>query len=112
MATGKMKENDASSARKRKVKPAGKLAGKQSASLPIPAKAMRLPLRTVEHCRCECARVYRAMRSGQIPMADGSRLAFVLTTLARLIESGALETRLQEAERQLIALSRRLEANQ
>jgi hypothetical protein len=62
-------------------------------------------LRTVGACASEMARVYRAVRRGQLSSLEGFRLAAILTQLRACIESNEVEQRLEELERQ--ALSRR-----
>lgn len=76
---------------KRSINKPGTQAGSNLTLIPTPP---RLPLRTIEHCRLEMARLYRAMRAGTMDSQDGSRLAFVLSQIAKLIEQGDLERRL------------------
>lgn len=54
----------------------------------------QLKLATIEDCRREMARVYRAARTGQTDTADASRLVYMLTSIAKMIEIGQLEQRL------------------
>lgn len=51
--------------------------------------------------RREMSGVYRKMRSGKIRSQDGTRLAYVLSMIGKLIESGDLQSRLEALERQL-----------
>jgi hypothetical protein len=44
------------------------------------------------------AKVYRAMKTGQIDPADGTKLAYVLSQLGKLIVESDLERRLQSLE--------------
>jgi hypothetical protein len=44
------------------------------------------------------ARVYRDVRTGRIQTADGTKLAYVLAQLGKLIETGELEKRLEAIE--------------
>ena len=46
----------------------------------------------------EIGRVYRHMRRGEITMADGERLARVLTMLRQGLEISDIEKRLEELE--------------
>jgi hypothetical protein len=46
-------------------------------------------------------RVYREARQGTLPTAEATRLIFMLTAIARLIESSDLEQRLEQVEVQL-----------
>lgn len=59
---------------------------------------LRLKLVTAEDVRRELARLYREARSNQLEVSDASRLANVLQILARCIETGDLERRLQLLE--------------
>jgi hypothetical protein len=46
------------------------------------------------------AKVYRAARQGTIETQDASRFVFMLTAIARLIESSDIEKRLETVEQQ------------
>ena len=61
---------------------------------PIP----RLELSTIDAVRREMARLYKEAKSGNIPTADASRLAFILGQVGKLIEIGTLEARLNALE--------------
>lgn len=54
----------------------------------------QLKLATIEDCRREMARVYRDARAGQTDTADASRLVYMLTSIAKMIELGQFEQRL------------------
>ena len=73
------------------------------AVLPTPP---RIDLRTIDDVRVEMARVYRDMRGGKIDTQDGTRLAYVLSQIGKLIESGEIEKRLEAVEG--VLLSRRI----
>ena len=47
----------------------------------------RTPLKTLRHVQRELARVYPAMKEGRLVPEDGTKRAFVLTALAKVIES-------------------------
>ena len=64
--------------------------GKLLRAIPTP----QLKLATIEDCRREMARVYRDARTGQADTADASRLVYMLTSIAKMIEIGQLEQRL------------------
>jgi hypothetical protein len=70
------------------------------AFLPTPP---RIDLKTIDDVRVEMARVYRDMRAGKLETADGTKLAYVLSQLGKLIESGELEKRLEALEGVLIS---------
>jgi hypothetical protein len=57
-----------------------------------------LKLASIEDCRREMARVYRDARNGQAETADASRLVYMLTSIAKLIELGELEKRITNLE--------------
>lgn len=58
----------------------------------------QLKLATIEDCRREMARVYRDARSATTDPADASRLVYMLTSIAKMIEIGTLEQRLTALE--------------
>ena len=58
----------------------------------------RIDLKTIDDVRVEMARVYRDMRTNRIETSDGTKLAFVLAQLGKLIESGEIEKRLEAVE--------------
>lgn len=62
----------------------------------IPTPPVKLA--TIEDCRREMARVYRDARTGQSDTADASRLVYMLTSIAKMIEIGQLEERLTALE--------------
>lgn len=64
---------------------------------PLPAPR-RIDLKTLEQVRAEMARIYRDMRQGRIESQDGTRYAYVLDRVAKLIELGDLERRLDQLE--------------
>lgn len=65
---------------------------------PTPARRLRLPLATVEDCRRELARVYREVKAGAIPSDEGTRRAYILVSLAKMIGAGELERRIEALE--------------
>ncbi len=64
------------------------------AVLPTP----RIDLKTIDDVRVEMARVYRDMRAARIDTADGTKLAYVLAQIGKLIESGEIEKRVEALE--------------
>ena len=54
----------------------------------------QLKLATIEDCRREMARVYRDARTATTDTADASRLVYMLTSIAKMIEIGQLEQRI------------------
>ncbi len=65
---------------------------------PTHPKRLRLPLNTAVDVRKELARLYRSMKTGQIPAADGTKLAYVLNILRQTIETSDIEQRLEALE--------------
>jgi hypothetical protein len=61
----------------------------------------RIRLSTVDDVRVELARVYRDMRARRMSMADGTKLAYVLSMLAKVTDQSVLEERLLEMEQQM-----------
>lgn len=58
---------------------------------------------TLEDVRRELARLYREAKSGRRDVQDASRLAHVLSVLARLIEGADLERRIADLEAEAAA---------
>ena len=61
-------------------------------------------LSSLQRVRMEMTKLYKDARSGKITTANGSRLIFMLLSIAKLIESGDLERRLEEVEAKLACL--------
>lgn len=57
-----------------------------------------MTLRTLDDVAVELARLYRRAERGQIPTADASRLAYILTSLGKVIEASVIEARLTALE--------------
>lgn len=53
---------------------------------PTPSRRSRATLRTLDDVAAELARLYRRAERGQIPAADASRLTYMLTSLAKVLE--------------------------
>ena len=58
----------------------------------------QLKLATIEDCRREMARVYRDARQATTDTADASRLVYMLTSIAKMVEIGQLEQRITKLE--------------
>jgi hypothetical protein len=56
------------------------------------------PLTTLGHVRTELAKVYRDTRLRKIPTAEGTRLAYILMMIGRIIEGNEMEKRLEALE--------------
>jgi hypothetical protein len=67
-----------------------------------PSPRPRRPnLQTLPDVRREMARVYREMRHGRIEAQDGTRLTYVLTQIAKIIQTTELDARIDAVERAL-----------
>lgn len=87
-------------ARRRNPESLAMVEGKPADVLPTPVRDRRLPLKTAQHVRGELARVYRAMKAGEMDPSLGTKLTYVLATLGRMIEVGDLEQRIEALEHQ------------
>lgn len=65
---------------------------------PTHPKRLRLPLTTAEDVRREMARVYRAMKTGMLDPAVGTKLVYVLGQLRVTIETSVIEQRIAALE--------------
>lgn len=79
---------------KKEAKPPVVLEGQVLTVIPAP----QLKLATIEDCRREMARVYRDTKVGNRETADASRLVYMLTSIAKMIEIGQLEQRIAALE--------------
>jgi hypothetical protein len=73
------------------------LNGRELTPTPTPLVGKLDSLRGV---RRELTKVYRDMRQGKLDTQDGTRLAFVLNVIAKLIETSDLEARIEALEKQ------------
>ena len=68
----------------------------------LPSPLRRGPvLETLTDVRREMARVYRHMRHGRIDTQDATRMTYVLTQIAKIIQTAELEARVSAVERAL-----------
>ena len=58
----------------------------------------RFSLATVRGCRSELASLYRLARGGQMDLSGACKFAYLITSIAKLIEIGDLEQRLNVLE--------------
>lgn len=58
----------------------------------------RIDLKSIDDVRLEMAKVYRSMKSGEIPSSDGTRFVYVLSQIGKLIEVYEVEKRLSILE--------------
>ena len=64
----------------------------------LPTPARRIDLKTIRQARREMSAVYRDVRCGRLESSEGTRLVYMLGQIARLIELGDLERRLDRLE--------------
>jgi hypothetical protein len=69
--------------------------GKAGGQVPTPSK---IPLQSLEDVRREAARVYREARGGRLDTSEASKLSFMLQGLAKMIEAGQIERRIEALE--------------
>ena len=68
----------------------------------LPSPQRRGPvLETLTDVRREMARVYRQMRHGRIESQDATRMTYVLTQIAKIIQVAELDARIEAVERAL-----------
>ena len=79
-------------------KKASKVPAIHEGQLLVAVPTPQLKLATVDDCRREMARVYREAKTAKLDMADASRLVYMLTSLAKMIELGQLEQRITQLE--------------
>ena len=65
----------------------------------LPTPGQRTRLKTLEHVKLELGRVYRAVK-GHLASDEGSKRAYILVQLGKIIEVADLERRLEALERQ------------
>jgi hypothetical protein len=66
-----------------------------------PTRPRRPVLKTLPDVRREMARVYREMRRGRLETQDATRMTYVLTQIAKIIQTAELEARIEAVERAL-----------
>ena len=103
IAPSLMAKNSTSNGAKRRTPP---VTIDEATGLPVPMvpPRQRTPLKRLEDVKRELGRVYRAMKSGAIPHEDGTKRAFVLGQLGKVIEMADLERRLDALEKQQMTL--------
>lgn len=60
----------------------------------LPCRTKKIDLASINDVRLELATVYRLMRNGQIEKGEGTKLAYVLNTISKMIVDHELEARL------------------
>lgn len=64
----------------------------------LPTRTKRIDLAAIDDCRKELATVYRLMRNGDIESAMGTKLAYVLSTIGKMIVEHEFEKRITSLE--------------
>jgi hypothetical protein len=73
--------------------------GTSGTCTPTPSK---IKLNELEDVRREMARVYREARGGKMDISEAGRLAYILSSIGKLIEATVIEKRLEHLERKLL----------
>lgn len=60
----------------------------------LPTRNKKIDLATINDVRLEMASVYRGMKAGSIEASDGTKLAYVLSAIAKAIEVHDIEQRI------------------
>jgi hypothetical protein len=63
-----------------------------------PRNRCRLRLNTLDRVRVELVKIYREGRDGRRDVGDASKLAHILTMIARILEGSDLEKRIEALE--------------
>lgn len=61
-------------------------------------KRVRCPLRDVHEVRAELVKVYREARGQKISVETASKLTFILTQIAKILETSDLALRIEKLE--------------
>ena len=69
--------------------------------LPFQDKHPTIHLKTLHDVRIEMAKVYRAVRTGQLESQEGSRLVYMLSALGKAVEAHQVSERLDAIDRVL-----------
>lgn len=72
---------------------------KENPATPSPPIRRKIVLTKIGHVRAELSRLYSEARHGDIAIADASRLAYLLATIAKVIQDGDIEARLDAIEK-------------
>lgn len=65
---------------------------------PLEPGKSRVSLLTLADVRRELATLYRATKAGKVATQDATRMAYLLATLAKVIEQSAIEARIAALE--------------
>jgi hypothetical protein len=70
---------------------------------PTPQVRAKINLATIRDVRLEMSSLYRSMKAGEMETGRGTKLAFVLSQVGKLLEVDELERRVDEMEARLAA---------
>jgi hypothetical protein len=85
------------------VERANCVAGQILAAEPPPPRRRRPDLAMMSAVRSEMGRVCRDLRTKKIESQHGTRLTYVLTAIAKLIEGSEIQKRVEALEQRLLA---------
>lgn len=74
------------------------LINKTEVTIYPPAKKGSIALTKMAHVRTELSKLYREARTGKIDISDATKLTFMLQVLAKIIEGGEMEKRIEALE--------------
>ena len=63
-----------------------------------PTPRQKVRLHTIDDLRLEMARVYRDMRSGKLETSEGTKLAYVLGQMVKVLALTSIEARINALE--------------
>lgn len=66
-----------------------------------PPKKVKINLSSLTDTRLELCRVYRDVRAGTLDSQDGSRMAFILAAIGKMLEAEILESRILDLEERI-----------
>ena len=72
-----------------------------TSGMPTPTPP-KIKLNALEDVRREMASVYREARGGRMDTSEAGRLAYILSSIGKLIEATEIEKRLEQLERRLL----------
>jgi hypothetical protein len=61
-------------------------------------KRVRCPLRDIHEVRAQMVTVYRETRGVKLPIETASKLTFILTQIAKILETSDLQSRIEKLE--------------
>jgi hypothetical protein len=68
-------------------------------AVPTPLRRRAIDLATLNDVRREMCRLYRDMRTKRMDPQDGTRMTYVLSQIAKILELGQIQARVESIER-------------